>query len=43
MEFKDKIMLQCFRDVKCKQISLREFDSKYMAFYVNRSTYTSMA
>ena len=30
IEFKDKIMLYCFREVKCQQDSLEKFDIKYI-------------
>ena len=30
IEFKDKIMLHCFREVKCQQDSLEKFDIKYI-------------
>ena len=30
MEFKDKIMLHCFREVKYKRVSLQELDITYI-------------
>ena len=30
IEFKDKIMLYCFREVTCQQDSLEKFDIKYI-------------
>ena len=36
MEFKDKIMLCCFREVKCKQGSQQGFDKLCNVFRLSR-------
>ena len=34
MEFKEKIVLYCSREAKCKQSSLQEFHNSYIIFWI---------